>query len=248
MQRIRPLTQCYANYTPEDFIVWETLFNRQKPIFEQYASDAYREALGVIGFNANEIPNFSDVNALLSKKTGWQLVVVPEIVAVRDFFLLLADRQFPATCWLRRFSELDYIEEPDMFHDVLGHVPLLVNSDYADFMQAFGKLALQWIDAPETLDLLGRLYWFTVEFGLILENGKAKIYGAGILSSPGESRYSMTDQPSKSAFDTETVLNTTFRTDIIQEQYFIIDSFQQLLAILPEVEKTIEAMQAAQKV
>src|SRR6476660_4646485 len=121
MKRIRPLAQCYANYTPEDFIVWETLFNRQRPIFEQYASAAYQEALAGIGFNANEIPNFIHVNQLLQNKTGCQLVVVPEIVAVRDFFLLLAGRKFPATCWLRRFDELDYIEEPDMFHDVLGH-------------------------------------------------------------------------------------------------------------------------------
>lgn len=242
------MAQCYANYTPEDFIVWETLFNRQKPIFERYASAAYREALAAIGFHADAIPNFIDINELLLEKTGWQLVVVPEIVAVREFFLLLAERKFPATCWLRRLSELDYIEEPDMFHDVLGHVPLLINIDYADFMQAFGKLALDWIDSPEALELLGRLYWFTVEFGLIAENGQAKIYGAGILSSPGESRYSMSGKPAKSRFNTEAVLNTAFRTDTIQEQYFIIDSLQQLMSVLPEVEKTVAKTLKTQKI
>lgn len=239
MDRFRPLAQQYDTYTTEDFLVWKTLFDKQMPVFRKHASAAYLDALQEIGFNAAEIPNFISVNQTLSEKTGWQLIVVPEIVPQREFFMLLAERKFPATCWLRTFAELEYIEEPDMFHDVLGHVPLLVNPEYADFMQAFGEMALQWIDQPESIELLGRLYWFTVEFGLIEENGQEKIYGAGILSSPGESLFSMTDKPMKTKFDTETVLATTFRTDIIQERYFVIDSLVQLMAILPEVEKTM---------
>jgi phenylalanine-4-hydroxylase len=239
MDRIRPLVQQYDNYTPEDFKVWETLFTRQMIFFGQYAGEAYLEALEIIGFHAGDIPQFADINQKLSQLTGWKLVVVPEIVPAKEFFQLLAEKKFPATCWLRRFSELDYIEEPDMFHDVLGHVPLLSNLQYAEFMQAFGQLALQWIDEPEILELLTRLYWFTVEFGLIDENGKAKIYGAGILSSPGETQFSMGDKARKSKFDTAKILATAFQTDIIQEQYFIIDSISQLTAILPDVEKII---------
>lgn len=245
MDRIRPLVQQYDKYTTEDFTVWKTLFERQMPVFRRYASEVYLDALREIGFHADAIPKFSDVNQLLSQATGWELVVVPEIVPQREFFMLLAERKFPATCWLRQFSELDYIEEPDMFHDVLGHVPLLINPEYAAFMQAFGQLALQFTNEAESIELLGRLYWFTVEFGLITENGQDKIYGAGILSSPGESLFSMSDKPKKSVFDTEEVLATPFRTDVIQEQYFIIESLAQLMAILPEVEEAVRLKQKA---
>lgn len=239
MERNRPLTQQYDRYTAEDFTVWKTLFERQMKLLHQYASNDYMDAISKVGFTADAIPHFETVNKILGQATGWQLTVVPGLVPQKEFFELLAQRIFPATCWLRTFAELDYIEEPDMFHDVFGHVPLLVDKHYATFMQSFGMLALEWIDEPEIIDLLSRVYWFTVEFGLMGNKDDVKIYGAGILSSPGETKNSMKSETTKHNFNTADILNTTYRTDVIQERYFIIDSFAQLDSMLPEVKEII---------
>lgn len=239
MERNRPLTQQYERYTAEDFTVWKTLFERQMKLLHQYASNDYMDAISKVGFTANIIPHFETVSKILQQATGWQLTVVPGLVPQKEFFELLAQRIFPATCWLRTYAELDYIEEPDMFHDVFGHVPLLANKDYAAFMQSFGMLALEWIDEPEIIDLLSRVYWFTVEFGLIGNEDDVKIYGAGILSSPGETLHSMKPETIRRSFNTTDILNTAYRTDVMQEQYFIIDSFARLDSMLPEVKEHI---------
>jgi len=239
MERNRPLTQQYDRYTPEDFTVWQTLFERQMNLLNQYASASYLDAIDKIGFHAAAIPDFSNVNEKLLSLTGWQLTVVPGLVPQKEFFEMLAQRIFPATCWLRTFAEIDYIEEPDMFHDVFGHVPLLANSEYASFMQAFGMLALEWINQPEIVDLLSRIYWFTVEFGLINEAGNIRIYGAGVLSSPGETMNSMKEDMIKRRFNAADILRTGYKTDVLQEQYFIIDNYAQLDNMLTEVKQLI---------
>jgi len=168
--------------------------------------------------------------------TGWRLTVVPELVPQKQFFELLARKIFPATCWLRTMRELDYLEEPDMFHDVFGHAPLLVNSAYAQFMEGFGKLAVKWSHHPEAIALLGRIYWFTIEFGLLREQNENKIFGAGIISSIEESKHSISNECNKIEFDIEKMLATDYRTDTLQNDYFVINSFEELCAALPVIE------------
>jgi len=239
MERQRPLRQIYESYTHEDFTVWQMLFDRQTELLSHYACRSYLRALEKVRFTAGSIPRFADIDSVLQKLTGWRMAVVPGHVPPRDFFAMLADRVFPATCWLRTMAELDYIKEPDMFHDVFGHVPLLANEAYASFMQAFGRLALRWYDNPAAVEILSRIYWFTVEFGLIEASGRNHIYGAGILSSPGETKYSMSGKPLIAEFDTYEVARTAFRTDAIQERYFVIGSYLQLKDILSETEQIL---------
>jgi len=235
MERNRPLSQQYDLYTSEDFAVWRALFERQMLLLNQYGSQYYKAALNTVGFEAASIPDFNVVNQKLRAGTGWQITVVPGLVPAAAFFALLARRIFPATCWLRTMAELDYIEEPDMFHDVFGHIPLLSNPAYADFMHAFGQLGLRWNDDERKMELLSRIYWYTIEFGLIREDGQPKIYGAGILSSPGETLHSMAPDTKRSAFHVPDILDTPFRTDVLQEAYFEISDLDQLTGILEEV-------------
>jgi len=241
MQRMKPIVQHYAAYTTEDFHVWKLLFERQMELLKDYASPLYLSCIEKVNFNAGEIPHFGKTNAVLKELTGWQLTVVPELVPQKEFFELLAKKIFPATCWLRTMAELDYIEEPDMFHDVFGHVPLLANEAYANFMEGFSKLALQWIDVPEAISLLGRIYWFTIEFGLLRNDADINIYGAGILSSIEECRSAVGVHSKKYNFDIDTLLATAYRTNVLQDKYFVIASFEQLYESLAEIERTIRS-------
>lgn len=238
--RVRPLNQVYSDYTEEDFEVWKLLYNRQTELLNEYASAEYLKALDVIGFSADRIPDFNRIGAALAPLTGWSLVTVPNISEQKEFFEFLAEKRFTATCWLRRMDELDYLEEPDMFHDVFGHVPLLSNKPYTDFFSAISEIALKHIDNPKAVELLGRIYWFTIEFGLIREAGKLKIYGAGIISSFGETNNALTDDTQKFEFNVGQILDTDFRTDILQDKYFVIDSYEQLYESIPELEIELE--------
>lgn len=242
MQRKKPLVQQYDAYTPEDFKVWQLLFERQMQLLKQYASPLYLDCLQQAGFYAEAIPHFGKTNEALGKLSGWQLCVVPELVPQKEFFELLAKKMFPATCWLRSMQELDYIEEPDMFHDVFGHVPLLANEAYAAFMEGFGQLALQWAGKPGAISLLGRIYWFTIEFGLVRNGSHNGIYGAGILSSIEETKSAVSNRSTKHVFDIMQMLDTDYRTDIVQEQYFIINSFEQLYAALPDIDALLKQL------
>jgi len=239
MTRNRPLVQQYDLYTAEDFQVWRILFERQSKLLQQHASPEYLQALTQIGFNADEIPHIGNTNEVLRNYTGWALQVVPEIVPQKEFFELLARKIFPATCWLRKMEELDYIEEPDMFHDVFGHAPLLVNEQYALFLEGFGKLALKWITNPEAIQLLSRIYWFTIEFGLLYDGGKLKVYGAGIMSSVEETRNSTQGIVPVYDFDIEQLLRTDYSTDALQNQYFAGTSFDELYNSLAMIEKQL---------
>lgn len=236
---VRPVRQVYSHYKPQDFQVWKTLFDRQIALLKPLVSEAYLEALERVRFSADRIPDFAEVDRLLAPLTGWKLKVVPNISPQKEFFEHLANKRFTATCWLRTMEQLDYIEEPDMFHDVFAHVPLLSNKAYTDFFAGIGAIALRHIHDPVAIEKLGRLYWFTIEFGLIREAGALKIYGAGIISSKGETQHCLGKGPVHKPFDVATIFGTPFRTDIFQETYFIIDSFDQLEAALPEVERLL---------
>lgn len=233
---MRPTKQIYSNYTEQDFQVWNILFKRQMQHLTPIVCAEYLEALKVVKFSANKIPDFIEVNEILKMITGWSLIVVPNISPQKEFFEYLSQKKFTATCWLRIMEQLDYLEEPDMFHDVFGHVPLLSNRAYCNFFKGISEIALNYLDNPKVIELLGRIYWFTIEFGLIRERGELKIYGAGIISSPGETKHCLSDQSIKIDFDVATIFNTDYRTDIIQEKYFVIESFDQLYNALPEIE------------
>lgn len=231
------MKQQYANYTPEDFQVWKILFDRQQENLPGRATEEFLQGIERIHFRPDTIPDFRKTNPLLRSITGWELAVVPGIIDDDIFFQLMANRKFPASTWLRKMSELDYLEEPDMFHDVFAHVPLLTNQAFVDFLQELSKIGLDYVDNKWAIELLSRIYWYTIEFGLIREEGQLRIYGAGILSSAGETLYSLSDQPRRLEYDVEQILNSPYRKDIFQERYFIIDSYEQLYASLPEIKQ-----------
>jgi phenylalanine-4-hydroxylase len=237
---MRPTTQIYSNYTSLDFLVWKTLFNRQMEILKPIVSSEYLQALEEVKFTSDKIPDFNEVGELLKPLTGWSLEVVPNISPQKEFFEFLSQKKFTSTCWLRTMEQLDYLEEPDMFHDVFAHVPLLSNVNYVSFFKGLSDIALKNIDDVKAIELLGRIYWFTIEFGLIMENNDIKVYGAGIISSKGESEFCMDKKALLIEFDVDLILNTDFRTDVIQDKYFVIESFEQLYNSLPEIEKQLQ--------
>lgn len=235
------MRQAYERYTPEDFEVWRLLYERQIQQIPQVASEAYSMGLKQVAFVAQRIPSFEETNALLAPLTGWKLHVVEGLIPNKEFFELMADRYFPATTWLRRLDQLDYLEEPDMFHDVFGHVPMLSNQSVCDFLSSLSRIALRHIENPYAIELIARLYWFTVEFGLIRENGQLKIYGAGILSSRGESEYSLRSPlPERVPFEVREVFRTPYIKEKYQDKYFVIDSYEQLFNAIPDIERILD--------
>ncbi|MGK7392308.1 MAG: phenylalanine 4-monooxygenase [Candidatus Cyclobacteriaceae bacterium M2_1C_046] len=225
--------QVHENYTDEDHLVWRLLFDRQMEQLKKVASAAYLQGLEDIGFTNKQVPNYEDVNKILGEKTGWSVKPVKGIVDDAEFFDMLANKIFPATTWLRSLSELDYLEEPDMFHDVFGHLPLLTNKAFTDFLEELGNVGLQCKDENE-VHLLSRFYWFTVEFGLIKEGKDLKVYGAGLLSSAGETSFSLSEKPARHLFDLKKVIDTSYRKDQFQTQYFVVNSFDQLYLAIKE--------------
>lgn len=237
---VEGMRQIYADYTDEDQFVWKTLYERQMAQLDRMADSAFLSAVEEIGFN-QRIPDFNSVNTKLANKTGWQIRVVPGIIQEADFFELLANKEFPSSTWLRSIEELDYLSEPDMFHDGFGHMPLLTNQTFCNFFEHIGRLGVTYSDVPEILTYLGRIYWFTVEFGLIHRvDEDLRIYGAGILSSFGESKYSLSNQPEKRAYHIYEVMNTDFDNTVIQELYYVIASFEEIEQSLVEIEPYIE--------
>lgn len=222
------IDQNWQSYTTEEHGVWRTLFHRQARLLKGRAVDAFMDGLDVLGVAADGIPDFHRLNDILQRETDWQIVAVPGLVPDDIFFDHLANRRFPSTCFIRTPEQLDYLQEPDVFHDIYGHVPLLVNPVFADYMQAYGRGGLKALKAG-ALNYLARLYWYTVEFGLIKTADGLRIYGAGILSSKGESLYSLEDPtPNRLNFDLMRIMRTNYRIDDFQETYFVIDSFDQL--------------------
>ncbi|MET1110968.1 MAG: phenylalanine 4-monooxygenase [Allosphingosinicella sp.] len=224
--------QRWDELTEEDHWVWDTLFARQRSLLHGRAVSAFEEGLDVLSLSRPGIPDLIELNARLAARSGWTVVSVPGVVPDDIFFGHLSERRFPAGNFIRAADQLDYLEEPDVFHDVFGHVPMLAQPDVADFMQALGKLGLEAV-ANGSLARLARLYWYTVEFGLVREGGGLKIYGAGILSSFGEAHYSLESaRPHRLAFDLPRVLRTRYRTDAFQQAYFVIDRFQDVLDLV----------------
>lgn len=235
------MNQPYENYTPADHAMWKQLFERQMQQLPRIASEAYLSGIDKVGFVANHIPNFAaDTNPRLRKLTGWEVYVVPGLIPHQEFYQHLANRQFPASTWLRKPEQLDYLEEPDMFHDTFGHVPLLSNRAFCEFMADLSKVALDYIDDDEALQRLSRLYWYTVEFGMIREKGKLKIYGGGIISSPGESAYCLREDVPKIDFEVARLLDTPYHIDRYQDHYFVIESYEQLYGSVNEIGKYLE--------
>jgi len=215
-------------YTPDDHDVWRTLYKRQSGILPKRAITQFTDSLSTLGINQTRIPDNDEINSILMSRTGWQIIPVAGLMPEEPFFELLANRRFPIGNFIRGKEQLDYLQEPDVFHDLFGHVPILIDPVFADYMEAFGKGGLK--AAKEgTLEKVGRLYWYTVEFGLIQEAQKLHIYGAGILSSATESVFCLEDpSPNRLKFDLKRCLNTRFQIDDFQDNYFVIDSFKQL--------------------
>jgi len=234
------MVQHHDRYTEEDFKVWKILYDRQYGQLDQVAVPDFKIGLQELCFSEDCIPDFKVVNEKLDALTGWQIRVVPGIINELDFFTMLANKQFPSTTWLRKLNELDYLPEPDMFHDAFGHMPLLSNQVFCDFFHAIGTIGLKYIDFPKVLQMLGRIYWFTIEFGLIDTQDGLRIYGAGILSSSGETRYSLSDQPECREFDIIEIMHQHFENDKIQELYYVISSFEQLHGSIPKIQSEIE--------
>jgi phenylalanine-4-hydroxylase len=219
--------QNYAAYTAQDHDTYRRLFERQAALVPGRACDEFIAALPSLGVK-DRIPHFDEINERLYKATRWEIVTVPGLIPEVPFFTLLANRRFPVTDWIRTPEEFDYIVEPDVFHDLFGHVPLLFDPVFADHMQEYGKggLKAHRLDACE---LLSRLYWYTIEFGLIRQHGGLRAYGAGILSSPGELRHAVeSPEPQRLPLDIERVMRTRYKIDSFQQTYFVIDSFQEL--------------------
>jgi phenylalanine-4-hydroxylase len=243
------MNQQYETYTADQQAVWKLLFDRQMERLPGRASQAYMDGIVATGFPNSHIPNFErDLNPRLLPITGWRVVAVPGLIGNREFFELMANRQFPATTWLRTRDQLDYLPEPDMFHDTFGHVPVLTNQHFCDFLAALSRIALRFVEHEEAIDMISRLYWYTVEFGLIQEDATLgheglRIYGGGILSSPGETVYSLESNiPKRLPYDVATLLKTPYIIDHFQEQYFVIESYEQLFHSVPEIEATLEGL------
>ncbi|SFN39481.1 phenylalanine 4-monooxygenase [Dokdonella immobilis] len=223
--------QPWDSYSTQDHATWATLFRRQRDILKGRACDEFIDNQERFGMSAEQIPRFEELNEVLAKTTGWELIGVEGLLPELTFFDHLANRRFPVTWWIRRPDQIDYIAEPDMFHDLFGHVPLLLNPVFADYMQAYGRGGVKAHGvSAEALVNLTRLYWYTVEFGLIRQRGELRIYGSGIVSSKGESIHSLeSTSPNRIGFDLKRIMRTRYRIDTYQKTYFVIDSFEQLM-------------------
>ncbi len=223
------IEQDWDAYTAAEHVTWQTLYARQVELLPGRACKAYLDGLDALPIDGETIPDFSKLSDALMRRTGWQIVAVPGMVPNDIFFDHLANRRFPAGQFIRKAHELDYLQEPDVFHDVFGHVPMLMNPVMADFMQAYGEGGKR-AERLGVLDRLARLYWYTVEFGLVEEEGGVRIFGAGILSSFSETTFALdSPSPNRVGFDLRRVMRTLYRIDEFQESYFVLPSIDSLL-------------------
>lgn len=219
--------QAWSRYTPEQHALWAALLGRQFAMVQHYGAPQFLTGLKALDLGPR-IPRFDEASQVLRRATGWEIVPVPGLIPEQQFFAHLAERRFPVTVWLRDPAEMDYLVEPDVFHDFFGHVPLLCDPVFADFVQAYG-VAGRKAAAEGGVAMLGRLYWYSVEFGLIQTSDGLRTYGAGILSSAGETPYSIDSPlPHRIRFDLERIIRTGYMIDAYQKTYFVVDSFEQL--------------------
>lgn len=232
------MQQEYDRYTAADQEVWRQLFSRQEPNIQDKAGEVYLRCLREMKpvLHADAIPRFPELNRVLTDQNGWSIEVVKGLVEVSEFFNLLRQRRFPSSTWLRKPTQLDYLEEPDMFHDIFGHVPQLMDEQYAAFMQRFGEFGYRNRHDPEVVTQLQRLYWFTIEFGVLREQERFRIYGAGILSSFAETNHVMDHSELAVPFDIQRIIQTDYDLSRIQEIYFQIESFDDLYQAIRDYE------------
>ena len=230
--------QNWDQFTSEEHGTWGLLYERMRNMLPGYACKEYLKGLDDLDISKDEIPDFRRMSERLKSLTGWEVVAVPGMIPDKPFFKMLANRQFPSGDFIRPRASMDYIKEPDVFHDGFGHVPLLSNPVFADYMQAYGEAGQKAMD-HKCVNRLLRLYWFTVEFGLIQTDEGIRIYGAGILSSSTESKFALKDDsPNRLKFDVERIMRTKYKYDDLQQTYFVIDSFEQLFKDTAEADFT----------
>ena len=223
------IAQDWEHYTAAEHALWDRLFERQARMLPGRVTASFLAGLDILRMDRPGIPDFNALSERLMKATGWQVVAVPGLVPDAVFFDHLANRRFVAGRFIRTPEQLDYLEEPDVFHDIFGHVPLLANPVFADYMQAYGQGGLR-AESLGAIDRVARLYWYTVEFGLVQEDGEPRLYGAGIVSSHAESRFALDDpSPNRLGFDLRRLMRTRYRIDDYQQTYWVIDSFEDLL-------------------
>lgn len=226
------LTQKIEDYTQEQHTTWNFLYDRQKAHLQGKSSRLYLDTLEEMSetLTRTSIPMVGDMALQLKKATGWSIEIVPGLISPSEFFILLSKKQFCTSTWVRRKDQVDYIEEPDMFHDTFGHIPPLMNADFASFMHRFGEVGLAIANDGRDFQVtqLQRLYWFFVEFGFIREDGEAKLFGAGIMSSYGETSHAWELRNKLKVFNLEEVMSTPFRADVIQNKYYILESIPNL--------------------
>ena len=223
----------WVEWSLEEDAIWHDLVKRQLDVINDRACDAYLHGLTLLDLPLDRVPQLPEINKVLEETTGWQVQPVPALIDFDRFFDLLANKKFPVATFLRTRDEFDYLQEPDFFHEIFGHCAMLTNDDFAKFTEYYGKLG-QAATAKQRA-YLARLYWFTVEFGLVKEGDRLKIYGGGILSSPAETMYALGgDLAVRERFDLQTVLRTPYRIDIIQPKYYVIDELSELFKISQE--------------
>jgi phenylalanine-4-hydroxylase len=220
--------QVYDNYSADEQAIWRTLYQRQLGMMAEHAAPEFVAGLRLLGADAARIPVLEEASERLRRLTGFEVIGVPGLIPEADFFAHLAERRFPVTVWMRRRDELDYLVEPDLFHDFFGHLPMLAHTVFANFIQAYGALGAR-AQGPAQLKMLARLYWYTVEFGLVATSRGLRAYGAGILSSSGETVYATrASGPARIGFDLHRVLQTDYLIDAYQKTYFVLDDIEQL--------------------
>jgi len=232
------IEQRWSDYTPEQHDVWGLLYQRRMNQLVSDGSRVFLEGAKVIGLRQDRVPDLADVNARLSRMTGWNAVPVSGFLPARDFFQCLAVRRFPTTITVRIREQMDYLPEPDIFHDVFGHVPLHADPAFADFLQRYGQIACAARDDADVVRMT-RLFWFTVEFGLVQEAGRTKVYGSGLISSHGDSANALGPKCERRPFSLDAVFNQAFEIDHLQDVLFVVDSFDQLFAAVREAEQRI---------
>ncbi len=227
------LVQQYSLYTGADHHVWQLLYSRQMNAIQQAAYQQFFKNTSFLGFTEERIPEFTAINARLKNSTGWEIYAVPGLIANDLFFKQLQQQKFGASTWIRKMEELDYLEEPDMFHDVFGHLPQLADPLIADFLLQLANIAVKHIHSENIIEAIARLYWYSIEFGLVQEQDEIKIYGAGLLSSIAETKFCLSAEANRIPFNLEQVLNTPYIKDEFQQQYFVLQSLEQLTQCIP---------------
>lgn len=241
------IAQRWERYTAEDHEVWRTIFDKRMTQLERDGSRVFLRGAEAIAISRQEVPRLSDVNAHLVPMTGWSSHAVPGYIPARCFFAFLAQRQFPTTITVRPKAQMEYLPEPDIIHDVFGHVPLHTDPSFAEFLQTYGQAALT-TDDPEHTERLARLFWFTVEFGLIHEDGRLKLYGSGLISSEGEGHHALySPEVERRPFDLERVCETAFEIHHYQPILYVLDSFEQLADAMNQYARRLLALRSAKK-